>query len=226
MYFRAKKPFAIPPSICQHNLRMNNRTFAEHNRRRYQARRVGMTGAIIIAILVLTYRLMPPAAKQAITGSANTVVQSQPGLWHVTRDIDGDTIDVQMGTQKERVRFLGVDTPETHDPRKPVQCYGLVAATHTKQLLEGKNVRLEPDPEDSDRDKYGRLLRYVYLPDGTLINAELIKDGYGFAYTVFPITKLNDFRALETDAHTHNRGLWADCNVDSSRQIEQTVGAK
>ena len=184
----------------------------------------------MLALIVIAYRLTPPAVKQAATGktlnAANQIAGSQPGLWHVTRDIDGDTIDVQMGSQKETVRFLGVDTPETHDPRKPVQCFGLVAAAHTKQLVEGKNVRLEPDPEDSDRDKYGRILRYVYLPDGTLLNAELIKDGYGFAYTVFPITKLDNFRSLESDARSHNRGLWAGCNVNSSQQIKQTAGAK
>lgn len=208
---------------------MDNQTFTEHHRR-HRRRRISLTATLIFAALALAFRLMPTTTKQAATGktldAANQIAQSQPGLWHVTRDIDGDTIDVQMGAQRETVRFLGVDTPETHDPRKPVQCFGLAATAHTKQLVEGKNVRLEPDPEDSDRDKYGRILRYVYLPDGTLLNAELIKDGYGFAYTVFPITKLDDFRALEADARAHNRGLWAGCNVDSSQQIEQTAGAK
>jgi len=204
-------------------------TFTEQRRRRRKLR-VGLAATLILAALALAFRLIPQATRQAATGktlgAASQIAGSQPGLWRVTRDVDGDTIDVQLGSQKETVRFLGVDTPETHDPRKPVQCFGLVAAAHTKQLVEGKNVRLEPDPEDSDRDKYGRILRYVYLPDGTLLNAELIKDGYGFAYTVFPITKLDEFRALESDAHTHNRGLWAGCNVDSSQQIKQTAGTK
>jgi micrococcal nuclease len=165
-------------------------------------------------------------AQTAVQSASSTALEAQPGLWQVTRDVDGDTIDVQQGSQKETVRLLGLDTPETHDPRKPVQCFGLIAAAHTKQLVEGKAVRLEPDPQDSDRDKYGRLLRYVYLPDGTLINAELIRDGYAFAYTVFPIEKLDEFRALETEARTANRGLWAGCNVDSSKQIEQTTSTK
>jgi micrococcal nuclease len=154
------------------------------------------------------------------------LLNAQPGMWVVTHDVDGDTIDVRQGSTKERVRLLGIDTPETHDPRKPVQCFGEAAAAHTKQLLEGKSVRLEADPQDSDRDKYHRLLRYVYLPDGTLVNATLIRDGYAFAYTIFPIAKLDEFRALEADARDANRGLWAGCNVNASSDIKQTTGSK
>jgi micrococcal nuclease len=128
--------------------------------------------------------------------------------------------------KKKPCDFWASTPPETHDPRKPVQCIGEVAAAHTKALLEGKDVRLEPDPTDSDRDKYHRLLRYIYLPDGTLVNAELVRDGYAFAYVIFPLTKLDEFRALETDARTHNRGLWAGCNVNESTDIKQTAGNK
>ena len=85
---------------------------------------------------------------------------------------------------------------------------------------------MAPDPQDTDKDKYGRLLRYVYLPDGTLFNAELIKDGYGFAYTVFPITKLDEFKELETEACSVNKGLWGSCNVDESSAIKQTTTTK
>jgi micrococcal nuclease len=139
---------------------------------------------------------------------------------------DGDTITVKTPTGEETVRFLGVDTPEVHDPRKPVQCFGEAASQHTKARLTGQSVRLEPDPTDSDRDKYNRLLRYVYLPDGTLYNAELVREGYAFAYTVFPLVKLDDFRALERDAREHNRGLWAGCNVDDSSKIKQTTSKR
>ena len=101
-------------------------------------------------------------------------------------DIDGDTIVVKISGHEETVRFIGADTPETHDPRKPVQCFGPTAAAHTKSLRDRQKRTSGRRPQDSDRDKYGRLLRYVYLPDGTLLNAELIRDGYAFAYTVFP----------------------------------------
>lgn len=188
--------------------------------RRYRYRRSHGYGALFALIIALAASLISrPQTLQK-------VIESQPGLWHVTHDVDGDTIDVQQGSAKEVVRFIGVDTPETHDPRKPVQCFGLMAAAHTKALLEGKDVRLAPDPQDQNRDKYGRLLRYVYLPDGTLVNAELIKDGYGFAYVVFPFEKLDQFRQLESDARQNNRGLWAGCNVNSSSEIKQTSGSK
>lgn len=177
----------------------------------------GFLTALIVAVIV---------ALTTHPQTADRVLSAQPGLWQVTRAVDGDTLDVQQGGDKETVRLIGVDTPETHDPRKPVQCFGQAAAAHTRALTQGKAVRLAPDPEDSDRDKYGRLLRYVYLPDGTLINAELIKDGYGFAYVVFPFSKLDDFRQLETEARQDNRGLWAGCSVDSSSLIKQTAGAK
>jgi micrococcal nuclease len=162
----------------------------------------------------------------AVQSGAANMLSAQPGLAPVLYDIDGDTIVVKLAGRDETVRFIGADTPETHDPRKPVQCFGLAAATHTKSLVTGKSVRLAVDPSDSDRDKYGRLLRYVYLPDGTLLNAELIRDGYAFAYTVFPFSKLDEFQALETEARDNNRGLWAGCNVDSGQQIEQTTGSK
>lgn len=165
-------------------------------------------------------------ASPAVQSGAATVENAQPGLVPVMYDIDGDTIVVKISGHEETVRFIGADTPETHDPRKPVQCFGPEAAAHTKSLVTGRSVRLAADPQDSDRDKYGRLLRYVYLPDGTLLNAELIRDGYAFAYTVFPFSKLEDFQALETQARDSNVGLWAACNVDSSQQIEQTTSTK
>ena len=156
------------------------------------------------------------------------VVQAQPGMYTVTHVNDGDTIIVrQADGREETVRLLGVDTPEVKDPRKPVQCFGEAASAHTKAAIAiGSGVRLAPDPEDTDRDKYGRLLRYVYLPDGTLYNAQLIQYGYGFAYTVFPLTKLDDFKALEIEARTNNRGLWGICRIDESGKVKQTSGSK
>ncbi len=152
----------------------------------------------------------------------HTGVLASPGSAIVTHAVDGDTLDVTIDGHRDIVRLIGVDTPETHDPRKPVQCFGQAAAAHTKELSEGQTVRLEADSQDSNRDKYHRLLRYVYLPNGTLLNSELIQDGYGFAYTIFPFEKLNQFRQFEHDARIKNRGLWAGCQVNSSSQIKQT----
>jgi len=140
--------------------------------------------------------------------------QTQPGLYAVTKAVDGDTIEVDMNGKTEPIRFIGVDTPETHDPRKAVQCFGVVAAAFTKNTLaaQGNHVRLEADPLNTNRDRYNRLLRYVYLPDNTLLNAEIIKQGYGFAYLGFPFTRSDEFHAYELAARAQNKGLWSSCS--------------
>ncbi len=121
----------------------------------------------------------------------------------VERVVDGDTIVVRgVG----RVRLIGVDTPETVDPRRPVEFFGREASAFTKRLLEGQRVRLEYDRERSDR--YGRTLAYVYLHDGTFANAEIVRRGYGHAYTRFPFRHLDRFRRLEREAREAGRGLW------------------
>ncbi len=174
---------------------------------------------IIVVGVALLVIFRVPSLRQA-------AIAMQPGLWQVTFVDDGDTIVVRDPVgHEDTVRFIGADTPEVKDPRKPVQCYGEAASQHTKSMIHvGSYVRLAPDPLDSDRDKYNRLLRYVYLPDGTLYNAQLIRDGYAFAYVVFPFTKKAEFKTLETQARAQNRGLWAVCNVDESSLIKQTAG--
>lgn len=140
------------------------------------------------------------------------VETSQPGLYSVSRFVDGDTIVVNMNGHNETIRFVGVDTPETHDPRKPVQCYGPAAAAFTKRTIGSSKVRLASDPESTDRDRYDRLLRYVYLPNGTLVNEKIIQDGYGFYYPYFPFTKSKDFATAQSQAQAAYRGLWGNCH--------------
>lgn len=123
----------------------------------------------------------------------------------VTRVVDGDTFVLENG---ERVRLIGVDTPETVHPSKPVQYFGKEASAFARNLIEGKRVRLEYDVQQQDR--YGRLLAYVYLPDGTFVNAELVKQGYAQASTYPPNVKYVDlFTKLQREAREQNRGLWA-----------------
>lgn len=118
-----------------------------------------------------------------------------------------------MNGAVETVRFIGVDTPETHRPNTPVQCYGPEAANFTRTRIEkyGK-VRLQADPLDTNRDRYNRLLRYVYLPDDTLMNELLIKQGYGFAYLGFPFSKTLQFAADQKSAQNSRAGLWSACH--------------
>lgn len=140
-------------------------------------------------------------------------VENQPGQYKVVRFSDGDTITVDMNGQHETIRFIGVDTPETHDPRKPVQCYGPAASAFTKNIVtaKGSAVRLAADSLSSNRDRYDRLLRYVYLSDGTLLNEKLIRDGYGFYYPYFPFEKSKAFENAQKMAQDEKKGLWGNC---------------
>lgn len=163
---------------------------------------------LVLALLTLLAGFLTEHSAQV----QKTIVPLSPGTYRVTRFSDGDTISVDMDGTEEEVRFIGVDTPETQDPRKAVQCFGKSAAAYTKNLISGQPVRLEADALSSNRDRYGRLLRYVYLPDGRLVQEEIIKEGYGFAYTSFPFTKSEDFSTFQRQARENNKGLWNVCN--------------
>lgn len=128
----------------------------------------------------------------------------------VTRVIDGDTIVIVINGVSEKIRLIGVDTPETVDPRKQVECFGKEASELTKTLLLDTPVILEADPTQGDRDKYGRLLRYVFLEDGTLINEKIISLGYGHEYTYrTPYKYQDEFKDVERSARETQKGLWA-----------------
>jgi micrococcal nuclease len=120
--------------------------------------------------------------------------------------VDGDTIEVEMGGRRHTVRYIGIDTPEVADPRRPVMCYGEEASRRNRQLVEGKTILLEKDVSETDR--YGRLLRYVWA-DGVFVNAALVQEGYARVYTVPPDVRYAElFRRLEREAREAGRGLW------------------
>lgn len=126
----------------------------------------------------------------------------------VVRVIDGDTIEIEGG---ERVRYIGIDAPETVEPQKPVECFGSEASDKNKELVAGKTVRLEKDT--TDRDKYNRLLRYVYV-DETLVNAELVKQGFARAWAYPPDVKYQDqIDEAEQAAKKIKSGLWTACSA-------------
>lgn len=147
-----------------------------------------------------------------------------PGYSLVTNVFDGDTIEAEANGERLKVRLMGIDTPETVDPRRPMQCFGKEASSQSKRLMEGKAVRLAADAvrgAADTRDKYGRLLRYVYLTDGTLVNERLLADGYALEYT-YQRQKYDlqaDFKAAEREARTAQRGLWASntCRGDTKK---------
>ncbi|NBU33268.1 hypothetical protein EBS40_01415 [bacterium] len=133
------------------------------------------------------------------------------GLYDVVEVFDGDTIAVAMAGRVEKVRLIGVDTPETKDPRKPVQCYGPEASAFSHSKLDRAKVRLVSDPLSTNRDRYDRLLRYVYLQDGTLYNKQLLSTGNARTYTGFAFSKSQEFVVAETQSKQQNTGLWQRC---------------
>jgi len=137
-------------------------------------------------------------------------VATTSNLVAVMRVVDGDTIDIAQGEQVVRVRLIGINTPETVDPRRPVECFGKEASLHAQAVLEGQWVRIEGDEGQDTYDKYGRLLAYVYLSDGTLFNKQMIADGYAYEYTYrLPYKFQKVFKEAERSAREEGKGLWA-----------------
>ena len=136
----------------------------------------------------------------------------------VKRVVDGDTFLLENG---DRVRLLGIDTPEkyeskkldkdveaTKQDKKTIKKLGQLASDYVKKFIEGKKVYLEKEPNYDDKDRYGRLLRWIYLEDGTFVNGKIVKDGYAQVYEKFPVSKLDELRKYQKEARENNRGLW------------------
>ncbi len=167
--------------------------------------------ALITAALTALYRIFPDKGGWISghigvdTSAAEISTGKLPsnGPFRVKRVLDGDTFILDNG---ERVRLIGVDAPETSHPEIPVQRFGKEAKKFLKRLVEGFECRLEYESGNL-RGKYGRLLAYVYL-DTMLVNAELIRKGYAYAYTKYPFSRMEEFRAIEREAREKGVGLW------------------
>lgn len=148
--------------------------------------------------------------------------QKTPGkdILVIEKVIDGDTFKLSNG---EKVRLLGIDTPEKFQSnklesdskksgkdKKTLQKLGKLASDYVKGFAEGKKVYLEKEPNHEDRDRYGRLLRYIYFEDGTMVNKKIIADGYAYVYDKFPLSKLDEFRQAYREARENRRGLWGE----------------
>jgi micrococcal nuclease len=129
----------------------------------------------------------------------------------VVEVVDGDTVHVLVGATRERVRYIGVDTPETRHPEKGVECYGQAASAYNGTLVRGQRVRLERDAEH--RDRFGRLLAYVHRSsDGLFVNEELVRRGYARPLRIAPnVRHAGRFERLARQARTARRGLWGTC---------------
>jgi len=179
-----------------------------------------MPGRLIatLAIALACATLVGCAGGPTATGTRSSPQTQGAGLAptgptedaRVVRVVDGDTLIVDRGTGDERLRYIGIDAPESVKPNTPVEFMGHEAAVANAALVEGRTVVLERDV--SERDRFGRLLRYVWLRDGDawrLVNLELVEQGYAQAVTFPPDVRRQDvLRAAEADARAAGAGLW------------------
>lgn len=162
---------------------------------------------------------LPKGASASSVGSspAQTAIPANAQIVFVPRIVDGDTIMVETVDpatgepgKPQSVRYIGMDTPETVKPNAPVECYGHEASARNKALVAGKYVAIVRDA--TDRDVYGRLLRYVYLLDGTFVDLELVAEGYARVLTIPPNTAHeSEFKAAAAAAQTAKLGFWGAC---------------
>jgi|GEM_PF-3281053 len=194
---------------------MSKRSFYRHKKI--------VSSIILLIVFGLSYLLEGDQIKNTISKSKERE-NTKKELVKVIKVVDGDTITIEGG---KKVRYIGIDAPETKDPRKPIQCFGKEATLKNKELVEGKFIYLEKDI--SNLDKYGRLLRYVWLPlensdskvnkskQNLLVNDYLVRQGFAYAVSFPPDIKHQDlFIEAQKEARANNRGLWANCPIDQS----------
>jgi micrococcal nuclease len=182
---------------------------------------------IIICIGVLSYLIYLPfknnspsnflkrlAAEKTIRTTNDLPENSYP----VLKVVDGDTIDVLVENQLVRVRLLGINSPESVDPRRHVECFGKEASRYLKSILGDSVVRLEKDRDKPDTDEYGRWLRYVYMND-VFINRDMIANGYAYEYTYHneQYQFQDEFKNVEKNARELQIGLWNKDTCDGKK---------
>lgn len=159
-----------------------------------------------------------PAPSVVTVEVANSVdLVATSSAYPVTKVRDGDTIVVNVDGKDEAVRLVGINTPETVDPRKPVECFGKQSSEKMKALLQGKVVTLEADETQSDRDRYGRLLRFVFV-EGEDVGLVMLREGYAVEslYSDVPHTYHQEYLRVQKEAQENKSGLWSDgvCDLD------------
>jgi len=163
---------------------------------------------------------------KASQGSVQPKQESnQSPLYSVVSVVDGDTVKLSIEGKTQTIRLIGMDTPETVDPRKPVQCFGKEASNKAKELLTGRSVRIETDPSQGTLDKYGRTLGYIFRDDGLFYNKYMIEQGFAHEYTYnIPYKYQSEFKAAEKAARENQRGLWSPdtCNGDTTSTSESS----
>ncbi|MFA6018568.1 MAG: thermonuclease family protein, partial [Patescibacteria group bacterium] len=175
----------------------------------------------------------PAEANQGATVAEQEAgTEAEPAITSkVIKVVDGDTVTVETNGVRETIRIIGINTPETVDPRKPVECFGQEASARAHELLDNQTVTLEADSTQGERDKYDRLLRYVFLSNGSDFGKQMISEGYAYEYTYStPYKYQQDYKTSQSDAENAKRGLWADgacsdATGDSGTPQEATTAA-
>lgn len=163
------------------------------------------------------------------TSKVETQINSEYKYYSISSVVDGDTVKINKDGTIVTLRLIGLDTPETVDPRKPVQCFGKEASNKAKELLNGKRVRLEMDNTQGSLDKYGRTLAYIYSEDGLFYNKYMIEQGYAHEYTYdSPYKYQTEFKNAEKFAKDNLLGLWSPdtCNGNTSNTIKPASTGK
>ena len=163
--------------------------------------------ALILAILTALF-VTNTTEKQVLYNPAHSFSSST--TFTVSHVVDGDTVDIDKDGARVRLRLIGINSPESVDPRRPVECFGKEASRYAASQLEGTRVSIELDNSQGKLDKYGRTLAYVFLSDGASFNQLMIKEGYAYEYTYrTPYRYQKDFQRAEKEARLSLRGLWA-----------------
>ena len=172
-------------------------------------KRISILASLLFALFLLykeQYTEVVPEIRNLAISEAQA---TSTDTYLVSRVVDGDTIEVTKDGVKEKVRLLGINTPETVDPRKKVECFGKEASAELRQMLTGKQVSLVTDDTQTKYDKYGRLLAYVYTVDGLFVNRHMIAEGYAYEYTyTVPYIFQKEFKEAQKQAETEEKGLW------------------
>lgn len=205
------------------------------NKTRLAGKLIGaFAGISLVSILIGSVISLPAQTSKinnttqnndSLSNRKNTELEDKSqiaNLYSVLSVTDGGTIRIDYNGTSTPVRLIGIDTTETVDERTTVQCFGQEASDYLKTTLAGKQVSIEADPTQSDRDKYDRLLRYVYL-DGKDVGLQIIANGYGHEYTYnVPYQKQSEYKTAEKNAEKNNLGLWSPstCNGDTTKPAD------
>lgn len=175
---------------------------------------------ILILVVSFLFEMKPT---DLINFGLTTTTPNTVGVYYkVTKVTDGDTIHIVTEGQNEIVRLIGINTPETVDPRRTIECFGKEASDRMKEIAQGAIVRLEYDDSQALRDTYGRLLAYVYLEDGQMVNRKMVAEGYAYEYTYMtPYKYQKEFRQLQSLAQSAQRGLWAEDTCNGNKKFLQ-----